>query len=321
MDYYEIKVSASTAGLELLTALLSGYGIASLSVEDPNYAADVLARGTGIIWDYLDAALLRPGGLSRPREAVAAFYLEENSQNAELLNQLIPDIKNLRRLESGDGLGSFSVEVSTRADSEWNDLWKLYFKPLRMTERLTVKPRWEQLTPGDGELIIEIDPGMAFGTGRHETTALCAVMLEAAVWPGAKVLDIGCGSGILSIAAVLLGAGEVLGVEIDETALGIARENIRLNGCDSRARVLRGDLTRGIDFQADIVTANLVKDLIITLARDAGGNMRPGGVFIASGILDEEGDEVVSALADSGFKLVSARESGGWRALMSRRRE
>jgi ribosomal protein L11 methyltransferase len=170
-----------------------------------------------------------------------------------------------------------------------------------------------------GELVITLDPGMAFGTGRHETTALCARMLEAYMRPGASVLDVGCGSGILSIAAALLGAGEALGVDLDEDAVETARKNVADNGCADRVRIVKGDLVSGLSFTADVAVANLTEASVAALARVIGARLRPDGVFIASGVLADRLGPVAEAVEAAGFRVVKSAVDGEWGAVAAER--
>ena len=170
-------------------------------------------------------------------------------------------------------------------------------------------------------MVIEIDPGMAFGTGTHETTSLCVKMLEKYQKKSDKVLDVGCGSGILSIAAALLGADDVLGVDIDPVAVEVASENIALNKAEHLARAQYGDLTKGIDYKADIVVANLMADLVMMLSEDAAKHMEKGGLFISSGILVEKKEQVASHLRGKGFEIVEIREDGGWCCIVAKVRQ
>ena len=174
-------------------------------------------------------------------------------------------------------------------------------------------PTWEEyeLSEEDeaaGKKILRIDPGMAFGTGTHETTSLCLKAMEKYMAPGASVLDVGCGSGILSIAADLLGAGDVLGIEIDPVAVEVSRENLELNGCGENVRVIEGDLTKGVDYKADLVEM---------LSPDVRRHMRPGAKYISSGIIDEKLEEVAQAIRDCGFEIEEIKEDGMWRAIVA----
>ena len=218
------------------------------------------------------------------------------------------------------------VESETVDDEAWKDKWKENFKPVRVTDRIVVKPTWEPYDAKAGELILEIDPGSAFGTGTHETTGLCMRLLEKyAAWGegatdgGTRVIDVGCGSGILSIAAALLGCKYVLGTEIDSEAVQIARENVELNGVASNVRVVEADLLSGINYKADIIVANLMHHLVMVLAPEAIKRLGEGGVFIASGILLEKRDQVAEAIEAAGFEILGIPEDGEWCAIAARK--
>ena len=226
--------------------------------------------------------------------------------------------------EYGEGadFGPLTVTTSLHDDSEWKDNWKEYFKPSRVSDRILVCPTWENYELSEeeekaGVRILKIDPGMAFGTGTHETTSLCLKAMEKYIKPGDHVLDVGCGSGILSIAADLLGAGDVLGIEIDPVAVDVSRENLELNSCGPNVRVIEGDLTKGVDYKADIVVANLMADLVEMLSPDVRRHMKPGAKYISSGIIDEKEDEVRNAIEACGFTIEEVCADGMWRAIIA----
>jgi ribosomal protein L11 methyltransferase len=323
MNYIEVKIYLSPAGLEPLTALLIGHGVSGLVIDDPREISDLAARRTGLDWDYFDESLLAAGE-AYAGEIGVAFYINADPGGERLLEEIKLDVMKLKGGELDGAFGETSVfgrlytESSLRSDEEWKDEWKRYFKPFRMTPRLTVRPSWEDYKPDDGnEIVIELDPGMAFGTGKHETTALCARMLEVAVRSGAAVLDIGCGSGILSVAAALMGAGSVLGVDIDDDAVAIARENAAKNGCADTVRIVKGDLVSGLSFSADVAVANLTADMIAALAQGLRAHVKAGGIFIASGILNDRRSGVLDAVASVGFRVDEILAEGDWCAIRS----
>ena len=181
-----------------------------------------------------------------------------------------------------------------------------------------VKPTWEEYTPKEDELVIEIDPGMAFGTGTHETTSLCMKLMEKYLGEHPeekKILDVGCGSGILSICGALLGSREILGIEIDEDAVRVARENVEENHVEDAVKVMQGDLTKGVDFKADVIVANLMADLVMLLSEDARKHLTEDGIFISSGILVEKEEMVSAAIREAGFRIVEIAEDGEWCAI------
>ena len=217
-------------------------------------------------------------------------------------------------------LGRLQVCVNDVRDEDWQDNWKEYFKPEKITDRIVIKPSWESYKKqSEDEIIIEIDPGAAFGTGKHPTTTMCIKALEKYVEPGkSSVLDVGCGSGILSVAAALLGAGDVLGVDIDPVAVTVAGENAEINGLSDKIKIAEGDLTKGIDYQADIVVANLMADLVIMLSKDVRRHLKKGGYYISSGILEEKKDIVAKAIKKCGFEIVEILCENEWVAIVAR---
>lgn len=212
----------------------------------------------------------------------------------------------------------FTITTVKVREEDWATAWKKYYHPIKVGKRLVVCPSWEPYSRAEGEIVVTLDPGMAFGTGTHDTTRLCMQLLEEAVTTETELLDMGCGSGILSIAAALLGAKTALGVDIDDTAVRVAKENAAMNHVESRTAFLCGDLTERVSGTFDVICANIVADVIIRLSPVIPRFLRPGGVFIASGIIAERADEVIAALEGIGLKPARRAESGGWVALLCR---
>jgi ribosomal protein L11 methyltransferase len=206
-------------------------------------------------------------------------------------------------------------------DEDWANAWKQYFKPLHLGRRLVVKPSWEAYTPSEDELVLELDPGMAFGTGGHPTTQLCLQALEERITPGMTVADIGTGSGILAIAAANLGASCVYATDIDALPRKIARENVISNHLESVIRILEGDAFDAQAKDCDLVVANIVANTIIELAPSIAPRLKSGGIFIASGIVEEHHDLVRDALAAVGLAPVETKTEDIWVCLISRREE
>ena len=317
MKYIQIDIKTSREGIEPLLAALLEVGITDAVVEDPADIDDLLDKKNEYDWDYVDESVLA----LRARQPQVTAYVSDDEQGRGKAENLRHAADSLKSAASaglyGDNadFGPLSVEMSVCDDSGWKDKWKEYFKPAKVGKTIVVKPTWEEYEAKPGEKVLEIDPGMAFGTGTHETTSLCIKMMEDYMKPGDKVLDVGCGSGILSIAGALLGAEKVLGIEIDPEAVEIASENIALNHVEDIASARYGDLTKGVDFKADIVVANLMADLVIMLSRDAANHMLPGGVYISSGILDEKVVPVVDAMRGLGFRILEVRQDGMWCAV------
>ncbi len=232
----------------------------------------------------------------------------------------------LRRLDSAvQALGARHgfdphITLSTLDEEDWAESWKAFFWPEKISETLVVKPTWRTYIPGAGERVIEIDPGMAFGTGTHPTTALCARLIETLVTPGSRFLDVGTGSGILMVAAYLSGAAVLRGVDIDPVAVAVARENLLRNKVPiAISSVGAGDLTREVTGPFDVVSANILSEVIVRLLDQIPAILAPGGQIICSGITEENEGLVIDKMRATGFALTETRRREGWVALVGRR--
>lgn len=361
MKYIELKIHASSQGVEAVTEMLMRNGITAISVDDPADLQDILDKKNEYGWDYIDDAVKE----HPDREPQVKVYLEDTEEGQKQLQELKIQVMKLKSLELEGkfgwdvDFGRLYAESRIVDDEDWKDKWKEYFKPTAITDRLVVKPSWEEYDAKAGQLVIEIDPGMAFGTGTHETTRLCMALLqfemqrleqgsarkttEAGKDTGVsdpaerikadadrskadadrknpRVLDVGCGSGILAMGAALLGCRQVLGIEIDPDAVDVARENVLRNGLEDRIRIRQGDLTEGVDVKADIIVANLMADLVMKLAPAACDHLEQGGAFISSGILLEKKDLVAAAVGRAGFTLEMIARDGEWCAILARKK-
>ena len=296
--WIQIKVTAPQQYKDDLCAVMSMVDN-SLMVED---YSDIQQELDGVYGDLIDEALLEQ---DRTVVSVSVFIPPEKSP-AESEGFI------RGRLAALEIPGK--VECIGVHEEDWANSWKQYYKPINTGEKLVIVPQWEKYEPANGEIVVLMDPGMAFGTGTHETTRLCAMLLEKYVHPGDAMLDVGCGSGILAICAAKLGAGSCFACDIDPVAVRIAGENAVLNQT-SQVETGVSDLlaqAKKVPGGYNVCCANIVADVIIRMAPDIGAFMAPDGVLIVSGIITERAMETVSALEAAGWRLIDERRENGW---------
>ena len=318
MKWLALHIDTSPAGLEPVENMLSALGIDSLVIEDEADFHTFLEQNRQY-WDYVDEELDR----SMSGKCRITFYAEDSDAGFAQVAAVRIAMAELKR-EHPD-YAPLLMTIDGVEDADWENNWKAFYKPMEIGERLLVVPDWEEADP-KGRVALRLNPGLAFGTGSHATTRLCLTALEKRVERGMRVLDLGCGSGILSIAALLLGAERAFACDIDDKAVDIAYENAALNGVDrDRYTVRSGDvlsdsgLRREMGGGYDIVVANIVSDVIIALAPEVGALMREDGWFLCSGIIDDRAEEVRAALESSGFTVAEEGQSEGWYGFLCRR--
>ncbi len=303
MDWTEVCLRVPTAHTDEAAAIANmavPYGIYIEDYSDLEQGAREIAR-----IDLIDEGLL-----AKERDhSLIHLYIDPEDNPPEA-------VAFLRERLAAAGI-PHEVLAQTVREEDWANNWKKYFKPLPAGEKLLICPSWETAGDSEGRQVLSIDPGMAFGTGGHDTTRLVLETLEQYITPGCAFLDIGCGSGILSIAACLLGAGSALGIDIDALAVRTAIENGQLNGLTSpRYEIRLGDLARDVTGQYPVIAANIVADAIIALSPAVPVLLAEGGVYIVSGIIDSREADVQTALAACGFTVIERREHGGWLCLV-----
>lgn len=306
MDWLEISVETVTLGADVVSELMIRFGAKGTQIIDRADLPDPDKPGEN--WIMVDRSLRE----SMPEAVIVKAWLPKDSD-------LLPLREALQSLPAVTGmdLGSLRLTVENVQDKEWAEYWKRFYKPFHLGDRLVVRPSWEQYQAKPDDLVIHLDPGMAFGTGTHESTALCARLIEKH-YQGGRVLDVGTGSGILAIAAALLGASDVLAIDIDPTAVRTARENVKKNGLSGQISVQTGDLIKGVEGRFQLAVANILADVIITLARPLRANLLPGAVFICSGIIRERAQDVLEALTGMGYELLDDSRQGEWVAFAFR---
>lgn len=314
MNYWEVKITTTTEGIEHVIGVLLMLGITEVVTED-RHDYEWLVSQVRPHWDYVDESLKRLETV----ESSVTFYLPEDTQGKEMLAAVRSEIKRLADADKSHQFGKLCSEVKSLSQEDWENGWKKYFKPFTVGERLLVQPSWYDTPEDCSRAILTIDPGMSFGTGQHHTTRLCMLALEKAVRPSDRVLDLGCGSGILSIAALLLGAERATAVDIDETAVRISRENAALNGFGPDRFIAHcGDiltdktLRQNIAGKYDVVVANIVADVLIAFAPIFKEYMAPQGRVICSGIIDHRLTDVKTALTAAGYQIEEQNQLESW---------
>ena len=311
MEWLELIVHTTTEGTDPVSDILMEAGASGTMIEDRADIPDP-DKPHGI-WEIIDPKLLE----NMPEDVLVHAWFEENPSLPSLVESLRNRLSEMGR--SAQNFGSLQLELRSVNDQSWTDVWKKYFKPFYAADHLVVKPTWEPFDPAPGDRVIEIDPGMAFGSGTHETTGMCLSMLEEVISGGEEVIDVGTGSGILAIGAALLGAGRVLATDIDPDAVRVAAENVRNNHVDHIVSVTQGNLLDHVSTVCDICVANIISDVIISFAAPLMPHIRPGGLFLCSGIVSVRADEVAQALTDAGYEILRKQTRGEWTAFMSRR--
>lgn len=315
MDWLEVTIFTTTAGIPVVMDLLDELHIEGCALED---AADFeeFLQDTEIYWDYVDEDLCKN---LRGQETKIKVYLSEDEVGTAQLASLNRLLGEKKAEDTEDLWGRLATETSVTRQEDWEWGWKQYFKPFPVGETFMIKPSWETVEDAQGRQILEIDPASSFGTGSHETTQLCMTALERTVKGGERLLDMGTGSGILAIAAAMLGATPEVVVDIDPHCLLCAQENAERNGV-TLGKTVCGDVLRNESLAAelgtgyDIICANIVADVIIGMAPLFAERLRPGGTLITSGIIAPRADEVAAALQEAGFILHERAVRSDWTA-------
>ena len=313
MDWMEYTVLTTTEASDLISQILMDAGSNGTMIEDKNdVAANQRPEGQ---WDIIDEAIAQRIG----DDVKVTGYYEVDEKLRDRLMFIESELNRIKGLELGMDLGKLETRTHSVAEEDWTESWKKAFKPFRLGAHMLIKPSWETVETAPGDHVIEIDPGMAFGTGTHETTGMCVRLVEKYVKPGDTAIDIGTGTGILAIAAAHMGAKRVLATDLDAVAVRVARENVKINGFEDTIEMRCGDLLEVVDEQADVVIANIIADVIIALAAPVRPYVADGGVFICSGIAVNRLEDVLAALGAAGYQVLDTLVRGEWAAVASRK--
>ena len=310
MNWNEISVSTTTLAVEIISNIFIESGSKGVMIEDPS---DFHLQGQDpLAWDYMEKEVFDFG--HEDVRVIGYFSSEED------INEKISEIeKRLDYVKSLDlDTGSLEIFKKEVKQENWENEWKKYFNVQKVSNSIVIKPSWEEYTAKEGEKIIDIDPGMAFGTGTHETTRMCINAIEKYMNKGDSLIDIGCGSGILSIAAAHLGAEKVIAVDLDKLAVKVSKENVDLNGFSNTIDVRYGDLTDVIEEKADVIVANIIADIIAKLSENIADFMKEGAYFISSGIINDKKDFVISKLKENNFDIIEENNDGEWNCIVSK---
>ncbi|NMB28325.1 MAG: 50S ribosomal protein L11 methyltransferase [Tissierellia bacterium] len=309
MKWTEVQIKTTTEAEEMVTNIMYDLGVTGLAIEDPK---DIIAfQQSEEDWDFIDPNLIKQDY----EEVIIKGYFPESEDLIDKIELIRDNIEKNPPGNLNKSLGE--VTITEVYEKDWAEAWKKYYKPIKIGEEIVIKPTWEDYEKTDGEIVIELDPGMAFGTGTHETTTMCIEALENYVKENDIVYDIGCGSGILSIVAVKLGAKKVIGVDLDELCTRVSKENIILNKVEDLIEIKQGNLLDVVHGKADIIVSNIIAEVIADMIDSLKDYLKRGGIFIASGIIIEKVDIVEKRLIENGFKVLDTKVMGEWVSIVS----
>lgn len=321
MDWIEVTVYTSSLGIEPLTGRLYQLGITGVSIEDEADFLDFLENNRSS-WDYVDDDLMK----SMHGETKVKFYIHNDDHSLDMLSAVKQTITELKALDENDEFGRLEIDTGNLSEEDWANNWKQYFHTFEIGDRIIIQPEWEKAENTEGKTVFKINPGMSFGTGTHHTTKMCIEALDKLIKTDDSILDLGCGSGILSLVSLLLGAKSAFAVDIDPMAVQISYQNAELNGITSGYEAQAGNIldddvlcAKILEKEYDIVVANIVADVIIPIAPFAYKAVRNGGSFITSGIIEDRIEDVKDAITKAGFEICEVKRSADWAAFLCRK--
>jgi len=312
MDWIQVTIYTTAEGIEPVSGRLLQLGITGIEIEDEADFKEFLENNRQS-WDYVDEDLLK----EKEGETCVKTYI--SSDDPEMLSMIRNSMAELKEYDTENLFGRLEISLGDIKEEDWANNWKKYFHTMEIGEKLVVKPYWEDIEVTDKK-VFEINPGLTFGTGSHHTTRLCLEDIECTVKEGDRILDLGCGSGILSIVSLMFGAQSAIAVDIDSNSMETAYDNLERNNVErDRYEVIIGNIITDEDLRAkilenkyDVVLANIVADVIIAILPFVKSVLKPDGTFITSGIIEDRIDDVKSALSENGFKIISEKRSADW---------
>lgn len=310
MKWCEITIQTSHEAVELIAEIFRDLGASGVVIEDPELVNDYITSGK---WDYTDIPIAK-----ETEVVVEKAYLPVNGELEGRIQTLQQEIKALE--SRGVNTAPAVLTTAELQDEDWSDTWKQYFHTEKPGERVVIKPTWEEYEPKDDEVVIELDPGAAFGTGTHATTSMCIRQLEKLVKPGMTVFDVGTGSGILSIISAKLGAKNIQAVDYDDSVLKIVEENLEQNNVQDIISVAQSDLMQNVHGKAELVIANIIADIIIRLFDQLDEHLEQGGTLLTSGIIEDRIEDVLAAAEKHGYGVVERLENKGWACIIFKRK-
>ncbi|WP_268913150.1 50S ribosomal protein L11 methyltransferase [Lentilactobacillus sp. SPB1-3] len=314
MNWTQISVLTTSEAVEAVANIFMDFDASGVKIEDAEDFKKINPQAEanhGRLFDMKDIPHISNG-------AIVSSYFPDSQDILAKVPMIEERVRNLS--DFGLNPGPAEVKSSIVADEDWATEWEKYYHPVRLTRYLTIVPSWEGYNPTTGdEQVIRLDPGMAFGTGTHPTTQLSLQALETVIRGGESMIDVGTGSGVLSIAAKRLGVGDIFATDVDDIAVKSAKDNVRLNFNDDAMEIVPNDLLNGIHKQVDIIVANILAEILVPLAPQAFENLKPGGKFITAGIINSKLDVVKEAITNSEFKVLQILNMGDWYSIIAQK--
>ncbi len=319
MDWIKTTVTTTAEGIDPVSGRLLELGINGIEISDKDDFIEFLENNRKY-WDYVDEELEK----LKDADTKITFYLSCGAAGIEQLNAVKASLAELKALDADGVYGSLEISTDNVKDEDWSEIWKQYFHPIPVGKKILICPAWETPKNTDGRTVFTVNPGLSFGTGSHPSTRFCLEEIEENLKPGDSMLDLGCGSGILSVTALLLGASSAVAVDIDSNATDVAHSNLKLNKLtDENYKTYTGDITSDKELRDklgthNLVVANIVADVIIAIAPYVRGFMNSGATFICSGIILERLDEVKAALTKNGLNITKVKCDDDWAAITAK---